>query len=142
MAAYNKFDDFLVQLGKGVHHFQSGGDVFKVFLTNQAPIAGNTIKANITELPATNFYSTQTVGSTDWIATTSGRYGLTGLDVTFGPATGGTIGPFRYAVLYNDTPTSPADPLIAWWDYGSALTLQVGESFKVDFGAAIFDIGP
>jgi hypothetical protein len=56
-------------------------------------------------------------------------------------AAGGTIGPFRYAVLYNDTPTSPADPLVGWWDYASNLTLQIGESFKVDFGASMFTIG-
>jgi hypothetical protein len=49
-------------------------------------------------------------------------------------ATDGTgIGPFRYAILYNDTPTSPADPLIGWWDYGSSITLASGETFKVDF---------
>ena len=44
------------------------------------------------------------------------------------------MGPFRYAVLYNDTATSPADALIAWWDYGSAVTLNDGESLTVDFG--------
>ena len=41
-------------------------------------------------------------------------------DVTF-TAAGGSIGPFRYVVLYNDTPTSPADPLIGWYDYGTNL---------------------
>ena len=46
-------------------------------------------------------------------------------------ASGGSIGPFRYAVLYNDTPTSPADPLIGWWDYGSALTLNTGQALTV-----------
>lgn len=48
-------------------------------------------------------------------------------------AAGGPIGPFRYAVLYNDTPTSPADPLIGWWDYGSSITLLNGETLPVDF---------
>jgi hypothetical protein len=40
---------------------------------------------------------------------------------------------FRYAVLWNDTPTAPADPLIGWFDYGSTVTLAVGESLLVDF---------
>lgn len=55
-------------------------------------------------------------------------------------ASGGTVGPFRYVVLYNDTPASPADPLIAWWDYGSALTLNDTETFTIDFGASIFTL--
>jgi hypothetical protein len=57
-------------------------------------------------------------------------------------ASGGSIGPFRYAVLYDDTPTSPADPLVSWWDYGSSITLASGETFTVDFDATngIFQI--
>ena len=55
-------------------------------------------------------------------------------------ASGGTVGPFRYVALFNDTPTSPADPLIAFWDYGSEVTLQNGETFTVDFGASVFTL--
>ena len=55
-------------------------------------------------------------------------------------AAGGSIGPFRYAVLYNDTPVSPANPLIGYWDYGSSVTLASGETFTVDFGASLFTI--
>ena len=61
-----------------------------------------------------------------------GTYTLAANQVVF-TASGGTIGPFRYAVLYDDTPTSPADPLIAWWDYGSGITLNDGETFTVKF---------
>jgi hypothetical protein len=50
------------------------------------------------------------------------------------------VGPFRYAVIYNDTPTSPADPLIGYYDYTSAVTLQIGESFTVDFGASLLTL--
>ena len=103
-------------------------------LTDTAPVATNTVKTNITEISAGNGYTaggaTITTSSS---AQTSGTYRLICADVVF-TATG-AVGPFRYAVLYNDTPTSPADPLIGWWDYGSALTLQNGETFTVDFDA-------
>jgi hypothetical protein len=72
--------------------------------------------------------------------TESGGVGtLTGVDVVV-TASGGTVGPFRYVVLYNDTPTSPADPLVGWWDYGSAITLADTETFTVDFGASILTV--
>ena len=105
-------------------------------LTNTAPIASNSVKADLTEISAGNGYTaggTQATVSSS--AQTSGTYKLVLADVVF-TASGGTIGPFQYAVLYNDTPTSPADPLIGWWDYGSARTLQSGESFTVDFNAS------
>ena len=44
-------------------------------------------------------------------------------------ASGGSIGPFEYAVLYNST--SATLPLIGWWDYGTAITLTVGNTFTV-----------
>ena len=51
-------------------------------------------------------------------------------------ASGGAIADLRYAVLYNDTPTAPADPLIGFWDYGATVSLASGETFTVDFSAA------
>lgn len=65
---------------------------------------------------------------------TAGVYKLVLTDVVI-TAAGGSIGPFRYVVLYNDTPTAPADPLIGWYDYGSAVTLATSESLTVDFDA-------
>ncbi len=139
MAAFNKFNVFTEDLNEGVHNLQATGDVAKVFLTNTAPVATNTIKANITEITAGNGY---TAGGEDTQNDTS-RAGnttsVTGVDVVW-TAAGGTIGPFRYVVLYNDTPTSPADPLIGWWDNGSSVTLNDGETFTVDFGTSMFTV--
>lgn len=131
MAAYNKFQPFVENLAEKVHNL--GSDTLKVLLTNSAPSAANSVKADLTELGAGNGYTAGgTAATISSSAQTSGTYKLVLADVVF-TASGGSIGPFRYAVLYNDTPTSPADPLIAWWDYGSSLTIASGESFTVDF---------
>lgn len=134
MAAFNKFNAFVEHMAEKVHNL--GADVLKVMLTNTAPVATNSVKADLVEIAAGNGY---TAGGTAVTITASGQsggvYKLEGNDVVF-TASGGSIGPFRYAVLYNDTPASPADPLIGWWDYGSALTLADGETFTVDFSVA------
>ena len=138
MAVFSKFDVFVENLCEKVHNL--GADTLKVMLTNSAPLATNTVFANLTEISAGNGYTaggaTVTVtGSSQ----TSGTYSLVCNDVTI-TAAGGSIGPFRYAVLYNDTPTSPADPLIGWYDYGSALTLATTEALLVDFGSTVLTL--
>jgi hypothetical protein len=50
MATYNKFNQFVDDLAKGVHNFAS--HTFKVMLTNTAPVATNAVKADITEITA------------------------------------------------------------------------------------------
>jgi hypothetical protein len=134
MASFNKFESFVENLSEGVHNL--GGDSIKVMLTNTAPVATNTVFADLTDIAAGNGYTAGGTASTvSSSAQTSGTYALTLTDVVF-TASGGAIGPFRYAVLYNDTPTSPADPLIGWWDYASSVTLSDGETFTVDMNQA------
>lgn len=132
MAAYNKFQDFVEQLAKGVHQFHAAGHTFKVALTNSAPVATNTIFANITEISAGNGYTAGGQDVQNDLSETTGTATASAVDVVW-TASGGSIGPFRYVVLYNDTATSPADALVAWWDYGSNLTVLDGETFTVDF---------
>lgn len=132
MAAFNKFEDFSEQLTRGVHLWAS--HVFKVALTNSAPIASNTILANITQIAGTNGYTTGGATTTIGVSETAGVTTVTGTEVTF--TSTGTMGPFRYAVLYNDTATSPNDALVGWWDYGSALTLNNTETFNARFNNA------
>lgn len=130
MATLNKFDSFVEALAEKVHNL--GSDTLKVMLTNTAPVAGNSVKTDITEIAAGNGYTAG--GGTASIASSSqtgGTYKLVLADVVF-TATG-SVGPFRYAVLYNDTAAN--DELIGWSDYGSALTLANGETFTVDFSA-------
>lgn len=129
MAAFNKFNSFVEALAEKTHNL--GSDTLKVMLTNSAPSASNTVKANISEISAGNGYTaggTQATISSS--SQTGGTYKLVLADVVF-TASGGSVGPFRYVVLYNDTATNKE--LIGWWDYGSSITLSDTETFTVDF---------
>jgi len=128
LASFNKFNAFVENLAEGV--FDLGSDTLKVALTNTLPDATDSTFSDITEISAGNGY---TAGGTQATVSssgqTSGTYKLVLADVTF-TASSGSIGPFRYFVLYDDTAAS--DQLIGWWDYGSAVTLNDGESITWD----------
>lgn len=132
MATYNKFNQYVLDLANGVHDWDA--HTYKLMLTNTAPVATNSVKADLTEITAGNGYTAGGAATTITTSVSSGTSKAVGTDVTW-TASGGTVGPFRYVVLYNDTPTSPADPLVAWWDYGSAITLNIGDSFTADVNA-------
>lgn len=128
MATFNKFQPFVENLAeKGMN---LGSDTLKLVLTNTAPVNTQSVLDLVTNHPppaATNGYTaggnTITISSS---AQTSGTYKLVLADSVF-TASGGTIGPFRYAILYDDTSTG--DMLIGYWDYGSSITLADGETF-------------
>ena len=137
MATYTKFNQTVADVNNGVHDM--GSDTLKFMLTNTAPVAANSVKADLTEISAGNGY---TAGGTAVAITSStqssGTYSLVPTaDVVF-TASGGTIGPFRYVVLYNDTPSSPLDPLISFYDRGSSLTLLDTETLTVDVQATLY----
>lgn len=133
MAAFNKIQDYVEQLNKGVHLWHS--HTFKAMLTNSAPVATNTIKADLTDIGAGNGYSAggMTLDSVT-LSEASGTAKTTIADEVL-TASGGSIGPFRYVPLYNDTATSPADALVCWYDYGSSISLADTETFTLDFDA-------
>ena len=107
MAVYNKFNDFSEQLAKGAQNF--GTDTYKVALSNTAPVATNTILSDITQISAVNGYTSGGTATTISVSETTGTTTVSGTQVVF-TASGGSIGPFRYVVLYNDTTTSPVVP--------------------------------
>lgn len=133
MATFNKFNQFVEDLAHKVHNL--GSDAHTVALTAQAnaPVATNTVLANLTQISYTNC-SARLITTTS-SAQTSGTYKLVLQDLTL-TASGGPVGPFRYVVIYNDTPTSPADPLIGWYDYGSEITLADTEQLTINFDDA------
>ncbi|MEY5098741.1 MAG: hypothetical protein RJA36_1460 [Pseudomonadota bacterium] len=130
MATFVKFQAFVEAVAEKKHNL--GADTLKYYLTNTAPdVAADAVKADLpAEISAGNGYSAGgfavTITSS---AQTSGTYKLVLADATL-TASGGSIGPFRYVVLYNDT--SANDDLIAYWDYGSSITINDTETFTVD----------
>jgi len=134
-STWNKFQDFSEQFTRGVHDFDA--HTFKVALTNTAPVATQTTW-NVTDHPApaaANGYTAGGTATTVALSESSGTTTVTGTQIVY-TATAGGIGPFRYAVLYNDTATSPADAAIAYFDYGSSITLGDTETLTVKFNNA------
>lgn len=141
MATYTKYQQFAYDLGGKVHDVNgtsgAGADALYVALTNTAPnVATNVVLGDITEISAGNGYTAGGASCANTSSTGSGTLTVTGTNVTF-TASGGAMATFRYVVLYNSTPTSPLKPLIAYWDYGSSLTLASGESFTVKFNSGV-----
>ena len=135
MASFNKFQDFVEALGLGEHNLNT--DTLKIYLSNAAPSASaDADKADLAEITNENGYTAPVDIENTW-SESGGTGTLAGTDKTI-TADSGTVGPFRYVVLYNDDHAS--DGLIGWWDYGSEVTLQDGESFTTDFGASILTI--
>lgn len=146
MAAYNKHNSFVADLC--LARLNLSTDALSILLTNTAPVAGDiqvdttttpcTIKAtsNAVEVAAGNGYTKKGIALT--ITTSSqaaGTYTLAANQAVW-TASGGTIGPFRYVDLYDDTAlTSATRPVVSWWDYGSSITLNATETFTVQFNS-------
>lgn len=131
MAAFNKVNVFTRDKLQAKHDFST--HVFKALLTNAAPTAGGTaVKGDLTEISAGNGYSAGGPSVSMSVSTASGTAKVTASDVTI-TASGGSIGPLRYVAIYNDTTSSPAKPVVGWYDYGSSITLADGESLLIDF---------
>jgi hypothetical protein len=128
MATYNKFQSWVEFMQEGAN---VGSDQFVIALTNSAPIATNTVLGDLTQIAYTNL-STRNL-TTATAAQSGGTYTLDFNDITL-TSTGGSTGPFRYVVVYDDTVAS--DPLVCWFDYGSSITLAAGESLAVTFNAS------
>ena len=134
MAVFNKYDAFKRDAYSGVHQLQTGtSHVLKVALTNTAPNAStHNVLADISELTTGGGYTAGGISvGTITGALSSGVFRVTGGTDPVWTVSGGGF-TFRYAVLYNDTPTSPNDPLIGWWDYGSSRVLLSQDTFTLN----------
>jgi hypothetical protein len=136
MATLVFFQDFFEQLGKGVHHFHAGGDTFKVYLTNNTPsVSADAVLDDLAGITEQNGYAAADIQND--LSETGGVATITAVDVEW-TATGAGFGPWRYAVVYNDTATG--DPLVCYWDRGESVTTNVGEKAKVEFGASLLTL--
>lgn len=131
--AFNKFQQFAENLAKGVHDFTSDAtSTITVALCAVAPVATNSVLADLTQISYTNLSSRVLANVT--AEHTTGTLKLDADDLVL--TASGAVATFRYIVLYDDDPVSPADPLIGWYDYGSSVTLANGETFTLQFDAA------
>src|SRR5450830_1167087 len=131
MATYNKFNCFTGDFTHALHDMKTGtAQVYQVYLTNTAPVATNTVYNTPADLSTANGYTATgtTIGTITGVDT-SGTFSFSGGTNPAWTASGGSIGPFEYAVLYNST--SATTPLIGWWHYGGAITLTNGNTFTV-----------
>lgn len=128
MATFNKFNSFVEALAEKVHNLGSDTLTIALCAAANAPVATNSQLSNLTQIVYTNLSSR--VLTTASSAQTSGTYKLVLNDLVL-TASGGSVAAFRYIVIYNDTATNKE--LIGWYDYGSEVTLNSGDTFTIDF---------
>ena len=136
MATYNSFDQTVEDWMEGV--YTASTDQFTVALTTaaNAPVATNTVLANLTEIAYTNLSARNLTTSSS--GQTTGTFTQLFADLVL--TASGAVATFRYVTIYNNTPTSPLDPLLCFYDYGSDLTLASGETLTLDFTTSTFTI--
>lgn len=138
MATYTKFQPFVEKLAEKAHNLGSDQLVVALCAAANAPVATNGVLADLTQISYTNLSGVNPRNiTTSSSSQSSGTYSLVLTDLVL-TASGGTVGPFRYVVIYNDTATN--DELIAYYDYGSDVTLADTETFTIDFGATLFTL--
>ncbi|OAF05462.1 hypothetical protein AYJ54_00725 [Bradyrhizobium centrolobii] len=138
MANFNKYNGFVLDVSSALHQMQTGtAQVYKVYLTNTLPTAGDATNSTTGDLATANGYTAggTTIGTITG-SQTSGTFSFSGGTNPSWTASGGSIGPFQYAILYNSTQTRK----IGWWDYGTALTLTNGNTFTVQLPSPILTI--
>lgn len=135
MATYNKHNNWVEDMQESVN---CSTDQFVCALTPaaNAPVAGNATLAALTQISYTNLSARNITTSSS--SQTTGTYTLVLTDLVL--TASGTVATFRYVDIYDDTPTSPADPLVCWYDYAANVDLVNGETFTLDFGASLYSV--
>jgi hypothetical protein len=134
MASFNKVDSFIdaVVLGTHAAWLSADTDVVEAYLSNATPSAsGDSLKADLAEISTGNGYTAGGMDIQNAATQTTSTITVTATDIVV-TATG-AIGQFRYVAFFNDTAAN--DPLIGWYDYGSALDMVNTDTFTINFGS-------
>ena len=135
MATYNKFNQTVEDIANGVYNCAT--DQFTVALSVGAPVATNSVLADLTQIAYTNLSARDLTTSSS--GQTSGTFTQLFADLVL-TASGGPVAAFQYITIYNNTPTSPLDPLLCFYDFGSSLVLADGETLTIDFTTSSFTL--
>lgn len=139
MATFQVVDEFANNLagGGGTGFIDLPGDTFKAVLTNVAPTkAGTNLLAGITQITGAGGYAAVSLTGVGFTETGAGT-GVWEFDSSpfAWTASGADFDTARYVVIYDDTPTSPADPVVGYLDYGTTFVVTNGATFTVTPGA-------
>ena len=128
MVAYNKFNNFVQDIAQGVHHLQSDALTYALCPSTSPPVATNSVLANITQVANYTNLSPRVPTITSCVQT-GGLLKLILQNLTLTQSVTAQTQGFEFVVLYNATPVN--GNLIAWWDYGSSVTLQINDTFAI-----------
>lgn len=141
MATFVKINDFVEDLILGVHDFtNSTNAAMTVALSATAPAGegsnptadGNGVLANVTQIAYTNLSSRAFTTVTPSLSSGTATVDLSDLVLT----ASGTVASFRYLYFYNDTPSSPADPLVCHYDHGTTVSMVNTDTYTITIDAA------
>jgi hypothetical protein len=124
------FDVLPYHQNTAVHNFSS--HTIKAALSNTAPLKNLETLSQITQISGGGYTSGGYAVTVSLVTKQEGTSEVVLADTTITAGSGGT-GNFRYVVIYNDTPTSPADPLVMFFDLGAEYSLAQGQTLNLDF---------
>ena len=131
-----KFNSFGATLANGGVNL--GSDTFKILATNTVPSVTSQVYADVQPIEITGGNGYTTGGNVATRISSSQANGFYTLVLAnWVLNAGGSVGPFRFLVLYSTNTSLVPQPLIVWWDFGSSVTLSEGGTFTIGFDPAL-----
>ena len=141
MADYAKHNQFIENLAFGVHDFTSVSSAALTYwftATDPSDPSAWAVIADVTGSVTTGLGALTSAAFTTSEGS-SGSYLLLLPEKVFTGTE--AVADFQYIGLYDTTPTSPLDPLICHWDYGSVVSgMGSGDTFTVTYTTSTFTL--